>query len=515
MIVLYKVCVSNNNKTKVLNNENQRCQIKVNKGGDMVERAKELGLSVKKEENFSEWYTQLVQKAELIDYTKVSGCVVFRPRAYEIWEEIQQYLDAKIKKLGVKNAYFPSLIPESLLKKEAEHVEGFAPEVAWVTMAGESKLSERLAVRPTSETIMYDSYKNWIQSYRDLPLKINQWNNVVRWEFKYATPFIRTREFLWQEGHTAFATKQEAEEEVLQILDFYAEVYERLLAVPVLKGRKSEKEKFAGAVYTTSVEIFLPNGKVAQGATSHFLGQNFSKPFGIKFLDKDEKNSWVWQNSWGLSTRTIGMMVMVHGDDKGLIIPPMVARNKVVIIPIIYKKDKEGVLKAAKELNKGLSLFNPLLDDRVSYTPGWKFNEWELKGTPIRIEIGPKDVDKKQVVIVRRDTNKKEVVELKVLKSKIKSTLEDIQKNLFNRAKDFLEKNIIEVESWQEFIKAIKEKKLVFALWCGSVECEELIKDKTNGAKSINIPFGQKNLKGKCIHCDKDAEFKAYFAKSY
>ena len=481
----------------------------------MVERAKELGLSVKKEENFSEWYTQVVQKAELIDYTKVSGCVVFRPRAYEIWEKIQQYFDAKIKKLGVKNAYFPSLIPESLLKKEAEHVEGFSPEVAWVTQVGESKLSERLAVRPTSETIMYDSYKNWIQSYRDLPLKINQWNNVVRWEFKYATPFIRTREFLWQEGHTAFATKQEAEEEVLQILDLYADVYKRLLAIPVLKGRKSEKEKFAGAVYTTSVEIFLPNGKVAQGGTSHFLGQNFSKPFGIKFLDRDEKKMWVWQNSWGISTRTIGMMVMVHGDNKGIVIPPMVAQNKVVIVPIYYKKEGERVMKAATEINKILRVFDPILDNRSGYTPGWKFNEWELKGIPIRIEVGPRDVDKNQVVVVRRDISEKRVVKLKLLKEDVRSTLNNIQDDLYKKAKEFLKRSTVEVKTWQEFERAIKEKKLVFALWCGSVECEELIKDKTNGAKSINIPFGQKNVKGKCVHCDKDANFKAYFAKSY
>ena len=481
----------------------------------MDEKQHDLGVTVKKSENFSEWYTQLVQKAELIDYTKVSGCIVFRPRAYEIWEKIKDYFDVKIKKMGIKNAYFPLLIPESLLNKESEHVEGFSPEVAWVTHAGDSKLNERLAVRPTSETIMYDSYKNWIQSHRDLPLKINQWNNIVRWEFKYATPLIRTREFLWQEGHTAFATKEEAENEVLQILDLYEEVYEKLLAIPILKGKKSEKEKFAGAVYTTSVDVFLPNGKVAQGATSHFLGQNFSKPFGIRFIDKDEKQSYVWQNSWGLSTRAIGIMVMVHGDNKGLVIPPRVAQNKVVIVPIYYKKDKERVLEAARDVDKVLKTFDPIFDDRVGYTPGWKFNEWELKGVPIRIEIGPKDVDKKQVVVVRRDTGEKGVVKIKLLKNKINSTLEEIQKNLFKRANDFLKSNTIEVTSWQGFEKAIKEKKLVLALWCGSVECEDWIKDKTEGVKSINIPFGQKELKGKCVHCDKDANLKVYFAKSY
>lgn len=481
----------------------------------MTERANEIGLSAKKNENFNEWYTQLVLKAELMDYTRVSGCIVFRPRAYEIWEKIQEFFDAKIKKMGIKNAYFPSLIPESLLNKEKEHVEGFSPEVAWVTHAGDSKLSERLAIRPTSETIIHDSYKKWIQSYRDLPLRLNQWCNIVRWEFKYATPFIRTREFLWQEGHTAFATKEEAEKEVHEILDLYADVYEELLAVPVLKGKKSDKEKFAGAVYTTSVEVFLPNGKIAQGATSHLLGQNFAKAFGIKYLDENEKRCYVWQNSWGLTTRTIGAMIMVHGDDKGLVIPPRAAYNKLVIVPIFFKNDKNKVLKAAKQINKTLNAFNPIYDDREGYTPGWKFNDWELKGVPIRVEIGPRDVEKKQAVIVRRDNNQKDIVKLKDLKNKIKLTLDDMQENLFKKASKFLKQSIVEVKTWPEFERVIKEKKLAFALWCGGVECEEWIKDKSGGAKSINIPFGQKNVNGKCIHCDKEVKYRAYFAKSY
>ncbi|MFH1399684.1 MAG: proline--tRNA ligase [Candidatus Woesearchaeota archaeon] len=481
----------------------------------MAQKESELGITVKKSENMSEWYTQVIQKAELADYTKVSGCIVFRPRAYAIWEKIQAYFDKKIKALGVQNAYFPVLIPESLLTKEARHFEGFTPEVAWVTEAGSSKLAERLAVRPTSETIMYDSYKNWIHSYRDLPLKINQWNNVVRWEFKHPMPFMRTREFLWQEGHTAFATKEEAEEEVLQILDLYAEVYEKLLAIPVLKGKKSEKEKFAGAVYTTSVEGWLPTGKIAQGATSHLLGQNFAKAFDISFVDESEKKQYVWQNSWGLSTRSIGIMIMVHGDDKGLVVPPNVAQNKVVIVPIIFKKDKENVANKAKELAAQLKKYNPILDDREGYTPGFKFNEWEMKGIPIRLELGPKDIEKKQVVLVRRDTGKKAFVLMKEVEATINQTLEEMQEDMLAKAQKVLKESIVEVEDWKEFMDAIKQKMLVYAQWCGLPECEEWIREKTAGAKSINIPFKHRAVKGKCIYCDQEAKVMAYFAKTY
>ena len=481
----------------------------------MKQKEHESGITVKKEDNFSEWYTQVIQKAELADYTKVSGCIVFRPRSYELWESIKDYFDNKIKKSGVKNAYFPMFIPESLLKKESDHVEGFTPEVAWVTHAGTSKLSEKLAIRPTSETIMYDSYKNWINSHRDLPLRINQWCSVVRWEFKHPMPFLRTREFLWQEGHTAFATKEEADKEVLEILDYYADVYEDLLAVPVLKGTKSEKEKFAGALYTTSVETFLPVGKAIQGATSHQLGQNFSKVFKISFMDDKEKRQLVWQNSWGLTTRAIGVMIIFHGDDNGLVIPPRAAYNKVVIIPILFKKGKEEVMKAANQIEKDLSNFNPILDEREGYTAGWKFHDWELKGMPIRIEIGPKDVEKKQAVLVRRDTNEKEFVKLSKLKSRVKELLDKIQDNLFKKAKEFLDSSIVEASDFADMKKLIKENKLVFAPWCGEVDCEEHIKDKTGGAKSINIPFGQKKIDAKCVHCDNAAKYKAYFAKSY
>ncbi|MBS1267101.1 MAG: Proline--tRNA ligase [Candidatus Woesearchaeota archaeon] len=481
----------------------------------MKEKQAEVGITVKKSEDFSEWYQQVVLKSELADYSKVSGCMVYRPKSYEIWEKIQDFFNKKIKSLGVKNAYFPLLIPESLLNKEAEHVEGFAPEVAWVTHGGSSKLNEKLAVRPTSETIMYDSYSKWIKSHRDLPLRLNQWNNIVRWEFKDPMPFVRGREILWQEGHTAFATRKEAKEEVLQILDYYESVYHDLLAVPVLKGRKSEKEKFAGADFTTSVEVFLPMGKAAQAATSHLLGQNFAKAFDISFKDENEEKQYVWQNSWGLSMRAIGMMIIVHGDDKGLVIPPKATINKIVIVPIIFKKSKDEVFKKAKELKKELKKFNPIFDDREGYSAGWKFNEWELKGIPIRLELGPRDIENNQVVLVRRDTGKKKNVKLADLKQKINQMLEDIQNNLFENAKKFLDESIIEVKDFKQFKSVIKKEKIAFGQWCGEVECEDWIKDKSGGAKSLNIPFGQEKIKGKCVHCSKPAKFKAYFSKSY
>ena len=476
----------------------------------------EQGITVKKEDNFSEWYTQVIQKAELADYTNVSGCYVLRPRSYEIWENIKTFFDSLIKKSGVKNAYFPLLIPESLLNKEKEHVEGFTPEVAWVTHTGNTKLNERLAIRPTSETIMYDSYKNWIRSYKDLPLRLNQWCNIVRWEFKHPTPFLRTREFLWQEGHTAFADKKDAEKECREILDYYARVCENLLAVPVIKGKKSDKEKFAGAEYTLSIETFLPTGKAIQGGTTHFLAKNFSKAFGISYLDENEKKQYVYQNSWGTSTRTIGMMIIMHGDDKGLVLPPKATNEKIVIVPILFKKDKDKVLKVAKEISKTLKEYNPIFDDREEYSPGWKFNEWELKGIPLRIEIGPKDLANKQVVVYRRDNGKKETVKLTNLKNTVKLTLDDIQENLLKRARNFLEKSVVKTDNLKDVVKAIKDKKMAFAPWCNETECEDWIKDKTDGAKTINIPFEQPELKGKnCIHCGKEAKCWVYFAKSY
>jgi len=478
-------------------------------------KTEDKGITVKKSENFSEWYTQVITKAELIEYTGVSGCMVLRPYSYEIWEKIKDFFDKEIKKLGVKNAYFPLLIPESLLTKEKEHVKGFSPEVAWVTHAGNSKLSERLAIRPTSETIMYDTYKKWIRSYQDLPLLINQWCNVVRWEFKHTVPFLRTREFLWQEGHTAHATKEGADTEVLIILDRYTKVFEELLAVPVLKGLKSEKEKFAGADYTTSVETIFPDGKAIQGGTSHALGQNFSKSFGITFTDEKEKRQHVWQNSWGFSTRSIGIMLAIHGDDKGLIMPPRVAPIQAVIVPIIFDKTKKEVLEKSNEIKGKLKNFLVELDAGENYSAGWKFHQWELKGVPLRIEVGPKDIEKKQVTIVRRDTGEKIAVKETDVAVKVKDLLEEIQTSLFSKAKKFLDENIVKTDDFETMKVAIKAKKFAFVPWCGKEECEGWIKDKTAGAKSLNIPFNQKKPKKKCIHCDKAAEYYAYFAKSY
>ncbi len=473
-----------------------------------------IGITARKENNFSEWYTQVITKAGLIDYSQVSGCYIIKPSAYSIWQSIQDYFNAKIKLLAVENCYFPMLIPESLLKKEAKHIAGFSPEVAWVTEAGNSKLSERLAIRPTSETIMYEAYSRWIRSYNDLPLKLNQWNSVLRWEFKNPQPFLRSREFLWQEGHTAFANKEESEIEVLQILDIYKEIYEKLLAVPVIPGKKTESEKFAGADYTTSLETFLPNGRGIQCATSHSLGQNFSKSFNIKFIDKDEKEKFVWQNSWGLSTRSIGIAIMMHSDDKGAIIPPLVAKNKLVIIPIYFKQEKKQIIAKCKQLQSSLSEFNPVLDDREGYTPGWKFNEHELKGIPLRIELGPNDIKKSQAILVRRDTGKKEVVKLKDIKKKIPFLLSDIQSSLFFKAKEFIKESIIEAKNINELVAAINNKKLVRAGWCSKQECEELIKSKADGAKILNIPF-KKHAISRCLACSNKAVHPVYIAKSY
>ncbi len=473
------------------------------------------GLTEKKDDNFSEWYTQLIQKSEMADYSKVSGCIVFRPYSYAIWESIKNFLDERFKKSGVENAYFPLLIPESLLMKEKEHVEGFNPEVAWVTHAGDDKLAEKLAVRPTSETIMYDSYSKWIRSHNDLPLRINQWNNVVRWEFKYPVPFLRTREFLWQEGHTVFATKEEAEKEVLEMLDYYAQAYEELLAVPMIKGKKTEKEKFAGAVYTTSIETFLPIGKAIQGATSHLLGQNFSKAFDIKFLDEKGENQYGWQNSWGFTTRSIGVMIIMHGDDKGLVLPPRVAPIQIVIVPIIFEKTKKEVLEKTKEVEKLLNKFRVKTDDREEYKSGWKYNYWELKGVPIRLEIGPKDIEKEQVVLVRRDIGEKQFVKFNDVQKTVEKLLNDIQKSLFDKAKKRLDESIVKPKDWEEFKKSGEGKKLILAPHCGSTECEEEIKFETGGVKALCIPFNQPKVEDKCLKCGKSTKHAVYFAKSY
>jgi prolyl-tRNA synthetase len=478
----------------------------------------ELGVTVKKSEDFSEWYTQVILKSELADYAPIKGCIVFREYSYAIWEKIQDFFNRKIKETGHKNAYFPLFIPESFLRREAEHFEGFNPEVAWITMGGNSELEERLAVRPTSETIMYTMYKKWIRGWRDLPLKLNQWCNIVRWETAATKPFLRTREFLWQEGHTAHATKEEADKEVMEILNIYKDLVESQLAIPVLVGMKTENEKFAGALYTTALEAVMPDGKVLQLGTSHNLGQNFSKVFEIKFIGEDEEEHYVWQTSWGVSTRLIGAMVMVHGDDRGLVLPPREALYQVVIVPIPYKHvEGEVILEKARKVlgklqRKGISA---ILDDREEYTPGWKFNHWELKGVPIRIEIGPKDVKKKQVIAARRDTLEKVAVEDKELTSTIEKMLEEIQDNLFNRAKKFLDDNITTVKTYDEF-KEVLEKKggFIKACWCSESTCEEKIKEET-GATIRLVPFEKEKVFSNCVFCGKKADQVVFFAKAY
>ncbi|OVE74805.1 proline--tRNA ligase [archaeon D22] len=481
------------------------------------DNSKSQGITVKKDEDFSEWYTQVIQKADLIEYTDVSGCIIFKPSSYQIWEKIQEHMNKIIKRMGVKNAYFPLFIPEKLLTKEADHVEGFTPEVAWVTESGQSKLKERLAIRPTSETIMYDAYSKWVRSHRDLPLKLNQWCNVVRWEFKNPVPFLRTREFLWQEGHTAFATQKEAEAEVYDVLEnLYYNTLTDVLAIPGVLGKKSEKEKFAGGLFTTSIESFLPNGKAIQTCTSHCLGQNFSKAFNIAFLDENEKKEYAWQNSWGFTTRTIGIMIMIHSDDKGLVIPPRAAPQKCVIVPILFDKTKDMTLEECKKIEKELEEFDIFTDEREGYKPGYKFNEWEMKGIPIRIEIGPKDIEKGQVVISKRNTGEKIFVKREELKEKVGSILEEIQKEMYSAAEKFLQDSIIEVKTLTEFKAAIENKKMVFAPWCEETTCEEKIKDDLGGVKTLNMPFDQKELSdAKCAHCGKEAKVMCYFGKSY
>ncbi|TAL57597.1 MAG: proline--tRNA ligase [Nanoarchaeota archaeon] len=474
-----------------------------------------IGITVKKSEDISEWYQQVVLKSGMAEYSLVSGCIVFKPLSYAIWENIQAVLDKEFKRLGHKNVYFPMFIPESLLMKEQKHVEGFTAEVAWVTHAGNKPLAEKLAIRPTSETIMYDSYSKWVRSWRDLPILYNQWNSVVRWEFSHPKPFLRTREFLWQEGHTVHSSLEEAEIEVYQMLDVYANFVHDYLAIPVLTGKKTDSEKFAGADFTTTIESLMPDGKALQMGTSHNLGQNFSKAFGIKFFDQNEKEQFAWQTSWGMSTRVIGALILVHGDDKGLVIPPKLAPTKAVIVPILFDKTKAEVIGAAAKLHETLSQsYSVELDLREGYTPGWKFNEWELKGVPVRIEIGPKDLEKKQVMMVRRDTGAKLAVPISEASHKLNELLEDIQKTLFKKANAFLGQRIQNVINFEEFNDAIKSEKIAFAFHCGDAECEKGIKETQATARCI--PFEQPQVLGKnCVKCGQPAKYRVYFAKNY
>ena len=480
----------------------------------MIEESKK-GITVKKYEDMPDWYAQVCLKAEVADYAPVKGCYILRPLGMALWENIQKELNKRIKALGVQNAYFPLFIPESFFKKEAEHAEGFAPEVAWI--ANKEEGEERLAVRPTSETIIYDSYSRWVRSWRDLPLRINQWANIVRWETDATKLFLRSREFLWQEGHCVYENKMDCDREVELFLKEYSDMCEKLLAMPVMMGKKTDKEKFAGAYHTLCIEAFMPDGKALQAGTSHNLGQGFAKAFGISFLGKDGQKHLPWQSSWGVSTRLIGGMIMTHSDDKGLVLPPAIAPNKVVIVPIIFEETKRQVIDKCQEIKEVLSKFEPILDDRDEYKPGWKYNEWELKGIPLRIELGPKDLDSGQVVMVRRDTGDKEFVKIEDIEMAVGMALDAIQKDLYNRAKEMFDESIIEVNDFEIFKKAISDRKLVKTTFCGEEECEDWIKDKTEGASSRCIPLGdEKPPEGsKCVHCGKDSKCNIYFSKSY
>ncbi len=471
------------------------------------------GITEKKDENFSEWYNQVILKAEMADYAPIRGFMVIRPNAFSLWEAIQEHFNKVIKKHGVSNAYFPLLIPESFFKKEAEHAEGFAPELAWIDQS-DKDTDERVAIRPTSETIIYDSYARWIRSWRDLPLRINQWCNVLRWEVKQTKLFLRTREFLWQEGHCVYETKEECDKETRMFLDEYQKMCKELLAIPTIAGKKTDAEKFAGAFYTLTIESMMPDGKALQMGTSHNLGQGFAKGFGIEFLDRKENKAFPWQSSWGFSTRLLGALVMVHGDNKGLVLPPKIAPRKAVVVPILFKDTREKVLAKAKDITKKLSKFNAFLDDRDEYSPGWKFNEWELKGIPLRIEIGPKDLEKKQAVLVRRDNGEKVFAKLDSIDKTVAELLDDIQKSLYNRANKFLESTIVEAKDWKDFEKGVKSGKLVLAPFCCTVDCEENIKDDTT-ATSRCIPFDGKKADGKCVKCGEKAKKMVYFAKAY
>jgi len=478
--------------------------------------SKEVGITVSKNDSFSEWYTQVIIKAELVDYAPVKGLIVLRPDGYSIWESIKESLDIKLKETGHRNGFLPVLIPESLLAKEKEHFEGLNPEVFWVTHSGNSELGDRLALRPTSETLAYSLFSKWIRSWRDLPLKINFWNTALRAEIKGTKPFLRTSEFLWQEGHTVHATKDEAEKEVADILELYKKTIEEELAVPVITGKKSDGDKFVGAVYTDTLESLMPDGKALQMGTSHFLGQNFSKPFDVKYLNETNTETFAWQTSWGVSWRLIGGMIMTHGDDKGLILPPKIAPIQVVIIPIYYTDaDKDNVIQKANQIKDDLSKINLRvhLDDREQLTPGFKFNDWEMKGIPIRIEIGPKDIAKKQVVLVRRHNRTKTSLNMDSLTEEISSELKNIQKEMFDTAKKILDERIVKVSEYQKFKEQLDNGKMIDCSWCGNQTCEDKIKEET-GADIRVIPSD--NTKAEtCIYCKNSGTTNALFARGY
>lgn len=510
-----------------------------------------LGIMVKREENFSQWYTEVITKAEMIEYYDVSGCYIIRPWAFFIWTRVQKFFGDRIEKMGVEDCYFPMFVSKTSLEREKDHIEGFAPEVAWVTKAGETDLEVPVAIRPTSETVMYPYYAKWIRSHRDLPVRLNMWNNVIRWEFSHPTPFIRTREFLWQEGHCAWQTEEECSREVLQILDHYAAVYEELLAVPVVKGKKTEKEKFAGGYYTMTVETYIAAvGRGCQGATSHNLGQNFGKMFNINIQDPDKNDGSVlipWQNSWGLSTRVIGVMTMVHGDDRGMVLPPRVASVQVVIIPVGITKDtkdaeRESLLDNCKSLEKELTSggVRAKADLRDNYSPGWRFNHWEMKGVPVRVELGPKELAAGKLSLVLRYNGSRRVVAWdKEMVNTMSALMDEIQSDMLNTARKIRQENTKRLTEWKDFTPMLNKKCLVLAPWCGEMACEDQVKKDSAeeskaaqsedvrddarapsmGAKSLCIPLEQpESVEGKtciCKDCSRPAKHWVLFGRSY
>ncbi|KAK0423422.1 hypothetical protein QR680_008137 [Steinernema hermaphroditum] len=516
----------------------QKQQPKASEDGKKVTK---LGVGVSKDENYSDWYSQVITKAEMIEYYDVSGCYVLRPWSYAIWEHIQAWFDAGIKKMGVRNCYFPMFVSQAVLEKEKTHIADFAPEVAWVTKAGQKDLDEPIAIRPTSETVIYPSFAKWCQSHRDLPIRVNQWCNVVRWEFKHPTPFLRTREFLWQEGHTAWQHPEEAEEEVFKILDLYAGIYTYLLAVPVVKGRKTEREKFAGGDFTTTVEAYVPvNGRGIQGGTSHHLGQNFSKMFNISFESPDAEGGKMhaWQNSWGLSTRTIGAMIMIHGDDKGLVLPPRVACIQVIVLAVgitaqTSEEKRKELCDKAQEIADALAAegIRAETDLRDNYSPGWKFNHWELKGVPIRMEIGPKDLDKSQVMSVIRHSGEKKAMPLASIAKNTKELLDVIHDDMYKKVEKLRDEHKKVCLDWKDFTDLLDKKCIILSPFCGRPDCEDIIKEESArvdacqpgqsamGGKSLCIPLEQPDipLPENCIHpkCGHKAKFFTLFGRSY
>lgn len=475
-----------------------------------------VGISVSKKDDFSEWYTQVVLKAKLADYAPVKGLIVLRPDGYSIWESLKNTFDKKFSQNGIRNGFLPVLIPESLLGKEQKHFAGFNPEVFWVTHSGENEVGDRLALRPTSETLAYTLYSKWIKSWRDLPLKINFWNTALRAEIKATKPFLRTSEFLWQEGHTVHTTEKEAKEEVLKILEIYKNTVEDELAIPVITGKKSEKEKFVGAVYTTTMESIMPDGKALQMGTSHFLGQNFSKPFEVKFADKDNIEHFAWQTSWGVSWRLIGAMIMVHGDDQGLVLPPKVAPTQIVIVPIYNNdEDKKRILEKANEIKQNLEMkqIRIHIDDRKEMSPGYKFNDWEMKGVPVRIEIGPKDMDKQKIVLAKRYNKEKTNLGFNEIE-KIQEILDEIQSKMLEKAREQAKLHTINITNYKEFKEKISSGGFFNAPWCGNQKCEEKIKEET-GADIRVIPFQKEDNTKNCIYCNEKSTSIPIFARGY